>query len=337
MPPGDYSFNIRASNNDGFWTTEGVYFAVTVSPPYWQTWWFFLIAGVFCTALLFFGYHNRVKNIRKYNQRLQKKVEERTSELKMSNQELKKLIEEKNKLMSVLAHDLRNPFTAIMGYIELLKLNFEENNDHENLEMTSMLLDSGRNTLNLLENLLQWSGAKEGGLEPDFKLIEINELIREGIAMTEAQSIYKQIKVINKNKKPYWVRADRNMILSVIRNLISNGIKFSGENSVVEIDVKEMDTEIAISVKDRGVGIQHNDLRLLFSSNGARQKLGTQGEKGIGLGLQMCKEFVQKHNCKIWAESKPGQGSTFYFTLQKGIGRAEEAERPERNEKARTG
>ncbi len=318
IPPGNYNLKVRASNNDGYWNTNVSSFSFRVVPPFWQTTWFYLLVFVLVGVLIIGGFRYRVRNIRKNNRQLQRMVAERTEELSVSNKELKEHIEDKNKLHSILAHDLRNPFTAILGYIELIKSDFENKGDKEHVEMMNMLLDSGRNTLNLLENLLQWSGSKEGALEPNFEAVDVSQLVVEAISMTEAQSTFKNIFVRNLIEDSYFVWADRNMILSVIRNLLSNAIKFSGRDSIVEISLKEQDNKVIVSVEDSGVGIPEDEANTIFSSHSkVQQKVGTQGEKGIGMGLMLCKEFIAKHDEEIWVSSKPKKGSTFSFSLSK--------------------
>lgn len=317
IPHGDYILKIRASNNDGFWSTEEASLSFKVVPPFWRTAWFFLGTSVLFIALLIGAFRYRLRNIQKNNRQLQRMVQERTEELSISNKELKKHIEEKSKLQSILAHDLRNPFAGILGYIELIRNEFKENDDQEHVEMMNMLLNSGRNTLNLLENLLQWSGTKKGGLEPNFKAVNTNDLVNEAISMTEAQASFKNIYVRNLIKDPHYVWADKNMILSVLRNLISNAIKFSGSDSIVEISLREEDDKVIISVEDSGVGIPENEIDHIFSSGSPQQKVGTLGEKGIGMGLMLCKEFIDKHEEKIWVSSRPMRGSTFSFSLKK--------------------
>lgn len=317
IPPGTYNLQVRASNNDGYWNTEAASFSFRVVPPFWQTTWFYL-AIVFLFGILIAGaFRYRVRSIQRYNRQLQQMVDERTEELSESNKELKKHIDEKNKLQSILAHDLRNPFSAILGYIELIRNEFEDKGEREHVEMMKMLLDSGRNTLALLENLLQWSGSKEGGLETRFEMIDVTELVNEAISMTEAQSTFKNIFVRNLIDEPHYVWADRNMILSVIRNLISNAIKFSGRDSIVEISLKEKGEKVIVSVEDSGVGIIEEEQGKIFSSEKMQQKVGTQGEKGIGMGLMLCKEFIDKHDEDIWVSSTPKKGSTFSFSLEK--------------------
>ena len=317
LSPGDYRLLVRASNNDGFWNEKGAVFAFSVYPPFWQTAWFYLLIFVLISLLLFAVYRYRVQAIRRYNLILKKEVDERTRELKASNNELKQLINEKNKLHKVLAHDLRSPFTSILGHLDLLKMNFEQTGDEENVQLTDMILNSGRSTLNLLENLLNWTGVNSGGLKAEKKSLNIQALVAEAKQMIEAQATFKNVDIISNIDQEIWVIADQNMISTVLRNLISNAIKFSGHQSKVEIDVEEKEDEVIVSVKDFGVGIQTNELEKLFDSNNVQPKLGTGGESGIGMGLQICKEFIDKHEGKLWVDSTPAMGSTFYFTLKK--------------------
>jgi len=317
LPVGEYTLRVRASNNDGFWNEEGASVSFSVLPPFWQTSWFYLMMAMLLVLSVFGVISYRVRNIRKYNIQLQKKVDERTAELRVSNQELKELIGEKNKLHSILAHDLRNPFTSIIGYIDLLRQTYKDEGDKENQEMMELLLDSGKNTLNLLENLLQWSGSKGNGLDPDMEPTNVSLLAEEAIKMTDAQASFKNIQVQFEKKELIYVVADRNMILSVIRNLVSNAIKFSGSHSEVSVHIVERPDDVLVSVKDNGVGMAEVESNVLFSGRSLHNKLGTQGEKGVGMGLQICKDFVEVHGGKIWVNSKPGKGSTFYFTLKK--------------------
>lgn len=317
IPPGDYTFKVRASNSDGFWSSETAELSFEVIPPFWQTVWFYLGILVISAIVIMGAFRYRMRSMQKYNRQLEKRVGERTEELRVSNRELKRHIEEKNKLQSVLAHDLRNPFSAILGYIELIKNEFEQKGETEQVEMMKMLLDSGRNTLSLLENLLQWTGSKEGGLETDFAPVNIMKLVDEAISMTDAQATFKNISVQNLIEEPYEVRADRNMILSVIRNLISNAIKFSGRDSTVKVSLEEKGDKVIVSVEDSGVGIPPEEQEKLFTSEKMQQKVGTQGEKGIGLGLMLCKEFIEKHDEELWVTSTPKKGSTFSFSLEK--------------------
>ena len=315
LAPGDYTFKVKASNNDGFWNEEGIELSFTVLPPYWQTLWFFLLVSTSIIALLVFAYRLRIQNIRKYNIKLQRVVEERTHELKISNQELKKLIEEKNKLHSILAHDLRNPFNTILSYIELLQAEFEQDGNDEYSELTEMILNSGRNSLNLLENLLQWAGSKDGGLNANIENVELKGLIKEVVEMAGTQASFKNVKINIEMKKPVFVKADKNMTKAIVRNLLSNAIKFSEGGNNIKISCSKINESAHITVTDHGVGIPEDQLETIFEGVHKNSQAGTQGEKGIGMGLALCKEFVIIQDGKIWVESSPGKGSTFTFTL----------------------
>lgn len=317
LPVGEYTLRVRASNNDGLWNEEGASISFSVEPPFWQTAWFFLLMLTLLIIVVFAVISYRVRSIHKYNKELQKKVDERTAELRVSNKELKEMIDEKNKLHSILAHDLRNPFTSIIGYIDLLRQTFKDAGDRENQKMMELLLDSGKNTLNLLENLLQWSDSKGRGLEPDMEPTNINLLVKEAVKMADAQASFKNIHIHFNESEPVYVNVDRNMILSVIRNLISNAIKFSGSETKITLAVEVRFDDVLLSVQDNGVGMSEEESKTLFSGGRVHKKLGTQGEKGIGMGLQICKEFVDVHGGEIWVKSHMGEGSTFYFTLPK--------------------
>ena len=317
LPAGDYVIKIKASNNHGIWNEEVAFAGFSVSPPFWQAAWFITLMVLLLSFGIFVVINIRIKSIRKQNQILQKRVDERTEELSNSNTELKKLIEEKNKLHSILAHDLRSPFSSIIGYVDLLRQTFKDEGDEENHQMMELLLDSSKNTLSLLDNLLQWSGTKGKGLDPNIEPTDINLLVEEALKMTETQARFKEIDVLFIPGAPKYVHADRNMILTVVRNLVSNALKFSGNNTSVHVRTEDQEDNVLVSINDEGVGMAEDECMTLFEGNNAYKKLGTQGEKGIGMGLQVCKEFLEIHGQKIWADSRPGEGSTFYFTLQK--------------------
>ncbi len=317
MPSGEYQLLVKATNNDGFWSDEILLHTITVTPPFWQKLWFILSIIALLGAVIFGIYQYRLRNIRKMNVTLQKKVFEQTLELRQSNEELKELIDEKIKLQRVLAHDLRNPFTAILGYMELLKSNYEKEQNQENIEIIDMILYSGKNTLNLLENLLQWSISRSGALKIDIKPSNIQFLVDEALESTEAQAAFKNIKVISHIYDPIYVLADNNMIKTVLRNLISNSIKFSAQNENIDIYCTDHNSDIIISVSDNGIGISEDKIRELFSTEKVVTKVGTSGEKGIGIGLKICKEFIDKHDGIIWAENNSHKGTVFKFSLKK--------------------
>lgn len=314
LNPGRYVFRVKAANSDGIWNNEGTALVLVISPPFWKTIWFIVSVTLLLIGLLFLGYKLRVRAIHQYNRQLEKTVEERTTLLTHANSELKKHINEKDKLLCIIGHDLRNPFFSIIGYMELLEEEFEKAQNSEHLENIRYLLNVSRNTHNLLENLLQWAIKKNKIFEIKAEVINMCELVENAIAMVSSQADYKKITLVKLCSDNMFIHADENMILTVLRNLISNAIKFSDQDSKIEIIVKEESGNIVTSVRDHGIGMDESVLSRLFSKSNT-QKPGTMGEIGTGLGLVLCQEIVQKHEGKIWAESSPGEGSTFSFSL----------------------
>jgi signal transduction histidine kinase len=184
------------------------------------------------------------------------------------------------------------------------------------MENIKYLLNICRNTLNLLDNLLHWANKKGKIYEVKPEVIKMSSIVDTAMDMVSSQAVYKEIILEKSYCEDLYIHADQDMILTVLRNLISNAIKFSDKNSTIEIFVQEKAGNVVTSVRDHGVGMDGEVLDKLFSKSDVR-KPGTMGEFGTGLGLVLCHELIQKHEGKIWAESIPGKGSTFYFSLAK--------------------
>lgn len=316
LPHGTYTLRIRASNNDGIWNEEGLSYTFTVSPPFWLTWWFILSAILLASLLLFSFYRYRVERIKRANIELEHQVDIRTEELKEVNQELQQLILEKNKMQRVLGHDLRNPLSGIIGYLELLSLDDGDSDNSDQKQIIEMLLDSSRETLNLLENLINFSSGTSA-VKPLIKKIPLHRLLTDALSITEIQTSQKDITVTQTGDNSVLIEADQNMLLSVFRNLLSNAVKFSPNGSTITLDVQDRGDETVISVIDQGVGMNKEKVENLFNEQLRNSQLGTMGEKGMGIGLQICKDFIEKHQGSITVESEPGKGSTFFVHLPK--------------------
>jgi len=176
-----------------------------------------------------------------------------------------------------------------------------------------------KNQYKLLENLLDWSRIQTGKME--FRPIRINltEKVCDIINILNGNAVQKEICLINNVANDIFVNADQNMLQSIIQNLVSNAIKFTNHKGKIVIEAIEKDNFYHISVKDTGIGIHPKDVHKLFRIDIQFTMLGTEKEKGTGLGLNLCKELVEKHGGKIWAESEPGKGTTFIFTLPEDI------------------
>jgi len=235
--------------------------------------------------------------------------------LKKSEAKLRDLNNQKDKFFSIIAHDLRNPFSAIIGLSELLTDQIKEK-DYKGIEMYANLIGkSTKQAMNLLMNLLDWSRAQTGGIEFNPEKLELVDLIEENKIQFNAIARQKAISVKKYLPNDITVYADRHMISTVIRNLISNAIKFTGEEGEIKITADNCGEEIIVSISDNGVGIDPERIEKIFRIDDSESTPGTNNEKGTGLGLILCKEFVEKHGGKIWVESEQGKGSSFYFTL----------------------
>jgi len=239
----------------------------------------------------------------------------KTEEISELNLKLNQLNNSKDKFFSIIAHDLRSPFNAIIGFSELLNEQIREKN-YENIEEYAVIIqNSSERTLDLLKNLLEWARLQTGKIEFTAVDFLFNDLLKETIELSNDAASHKSIQIINTINQEIWVHADKSMIGTILRNLISNAIKFSNPGGKITISTEKNDNEIVFSVSDTGIGISEVDQLRMFKIEENFSVKGTQNEKGTGLGLILCKEFVEKNDGQIWVESEVGVGSTFYFTL----------------------
>ncbi len=243
---------------------------------------------------------------------LRKEAQEKIKEY---NRELKQLNESKDKFFSIIAHDLRNPFNSLFGFIQMLIEEYDQLSDEEIIHILKEMEESTKTSYQLLDNLLQWAKSQSGKMEIRRITFNINDVVERNIKLLCNISKRKNIKIINKIRTEVYIRADEQMIDTVIRNLITNAIKFTNYNGEITIDVNIENSNAVVSVSDNGVGMQKSTLDNLFKVGHEISYVGTDNEKGTGLGLLLCKEFIQKNGGRIWVESKLGFGSQFYFSL----------------------
>lgn len=235
--------------------------------------------------------------------------------LRESELQLKEINKSKDKLFSIIAHDLKSPFTSIVGYSEILKDYTANCNQQETVNYASIINTSSKQTLQLLENLLDWARLQQGRIIFRPQNLNFNELEYEVFDLTKDIAEQKGISIQNTIPANLNVYADKDMIKIVLRNLVSNAVKFTPKGGYVEISSKLTDKEVFISVTDNGVGISADDIGKLFDISSNFSTKGTNEEKGTGLGLSLCKEFVEMNNGKIWVKSELGKGSNFSFSL----------------------
>jgi len=312
---GKYTFMVEASNSDGFWSDSKLSLSVIVSPPIWQTWWFILITVLLLVIVIGSFYIYRIGSLKRYSNALEKDVFDRTQELNKQKETLQELNLMKDKFFSIIAHDLKNPFQALLGFSDILESEYNDLAEEEKLTYIKYISQSAKNIFNLLTNLLTWSRAQTSKISFEPKVLFLNEIIEQTLELLKNNTLNKNIDIQNKVIDSVNVFADKNMVETILRNIISNAIKFTPLNGEIVIDSLQLDSMIQISIKDTGIGMKENDVKNLFAIDKTVSKTGTSGESGTGLGLLISKEFIQKNGGKIWVESVLGQGSTFYFTL----------------------
>jgi len=231
--------------------------------------------------------------------------------------ELGELNATKDKFFSIIAHDLRSPFNGLIGASDLLIQSFENLEKEIVIDLIRSMNTASRNAFNLLNNLLEWSRSQTGRIEWDPNITDISRIIRENKILLKQNFEEKGIGLFNEIQENTFVYADEHMINTVIRNLITNALKYSRRGEEIRISSKEIGNFLEISVSDTGTGIKPQDIGKLFRIDVHHTTKGTENEQGTGLGLILCKEFVEKHKGKIWVESELGKGTTFRFTLPK--------------------
>ncbi|HRE41306.1 MAG TPA: HAMP domain-containing sensor histidine kinase [Ignavibacteria bacterium] len=229
------------------------------------------------------------------------------------NKQLNELNINKDELISILAHDLRSPVSGISELLNLILEDYDTISDEELKDYIKTASKTSSEAFNLLENLLEWTRIKTGKKQFEPVIFDVKPEINKVVDLFEINLMNKKIHLINKSGKHY-VNADKNSFNTILRNLISNAVKFTGVNGEISIETFEKDKNLFISVKDSGTGISSDKISLLFS-NEIKSTLGTNNEKGTGYGLLICKELIEKSGGQLYVESKPNEGSIFKFSL----------------------
>ena len=238
------------------------------------------------------------------------------NELKQKNIELQEINATKDKFFKIIAHDLKNPFISLLGASELLYENAHKYNSDKIAKLTKILNDSAKSGYDMLLNMLEWSRSQAGSMV--FQPVEINfkDQITKNHKNLIEHACSKKINLKFEIASDMHVYADKNMLDTILRNLVSNALKFTPSGGEVIVSSKKENGFVIISIKDTGVGINKSDFDKLFKTDIKFSNPGTEHEEGTGLGLLLCKEFVEKHEGKIWVESEVDKGSTFYFSLK---------------------
>ncbi|PLX23841.1 MAG: hypothetical protein C0599_03585 [Salinivirgaceae bacterium] len=242
-------------------------------------------------------------------------INNQKKEIEKQRKQLDELNSSKDKFFSIIAHDLKNPIAGFLGLTEVLSQDLQSFTDDEKQEFINLIYRSSKQLHSLLENLLQWSRAQTGRLSFKPRKVNIHRLMMENIALAKASAELKQIEIVIDIDESVEAWADTDMVNSMIRNILSNAIKFTHKEGTISIGTSIDEKYVQISIKDNGIGITEEEIEKLFKIGYSNSKLGTENEEGTGLGLILCKEFAKRNNGDLYVESKLNEGSTFTFTL----------------------
>ncbi len=237
------------------------------------------------------------------------------TELKAQQNKLKDAIATKDKFFSIISHDLRGPIGGILGLSEILKEDLKEKNYESLEEYVHVISDEIKKTHKLLENLLLWSHSQKGKLSLKPEVLNAQTLATDVIGLLRGLADKKEVQIINEIPKGLHVKADKEMLSTIIRNLVSNAIKFTDKDGMITLKAEKKKQFVHFSISDTGIGMTEKMKNNLFDISVNISRNGTNNEKGTGLGLMLCKEFVEKHGGKIWVESKENQGTTMFFVI----------------------
>lgn len=235
--------------------------------------------------------------------------------IKMYNEELKNLNASKDKFFSIIAHDLRSPFTALLGYSDLIVNEFDEMESEEIKQFATYINQEAKNVYGLLDNLLAWSRIQRGQFPFEPSEFKIESTIEKAITLFNDTAKHKGIILTSEVEEEISAYADENSFFTALRNLISNAIKFTPENGEINIKAKIVDNFARVTVADNGIGIKDEDIKKLFKPDVHHTTIGTSNEKGTGLGLLLCKELIEKNGGQISVSSEIGKGTKFTFTI----------------------
>jgi signal transduction histidine kinase/ligand-binding sensor domain-containing protein/CheY-like chemotaxis protein len=343
LQPGNYSLHIRVTSIHNPAICAERIVTIKILPPFWKTWWFRLIMSLIVFASFFLFYFYRIRQLEKSQELLEKTVVERTSQivaqkeelvvqaetledqylsLKGKQKELELVVADlqhsnstKNKLFSIISHDLKSPFSGVSGIIQVLFDRFDAINNERKKELLEGSLVSLQSINTLIDNLLQWSRSQTDGIVLQFTDIPLADFLVDTcnpvLTLMNSKNITFKIDIFPSRS----IYADQNTIATVIRNIVQNAIKFCPEYGTIIIEATTNEKSIRIDIKDTGLGMEQSLIDTILHSKNTQSNIGTLGENGTGLGLEICKDFIQMNNGKLFISSQINEGTVVSIEL----------------------
>lgn len=329
LPPRNYTFKLKAINKQGVIGEDYITAEIRVQPMFYQQWWFILLM-VFVGILLFYGFYRmKTRYLRNQEKRLKMEIQFRTNELEKQvdaaeikqkiiekqTGDLIKMNQSKDRFISIIAHDLKGPFGGFLGLIRILNDEYKNLSEAEIREYLQVVRDSSENVYKLLENLLGWARLQNKSTKPVLKDLDAEMAVYRALKIMGPIASDKAIDIVINCEKDLEVRADINMLDTVLRNIISNAIKFSFPKSIIKINTYKREQFICFEIIDKGMGMSEEDIESLFDLNTHFSRKGTSNETGTGIGLILCNEMTQAQRGKLLVESQPGHGTIFSILI----------------------
>ncbi len=308
---GKEKYEIRARTKDSLWNNKTIVLEVVKTPHPWQTWYFWLFIVAFAALMLFFYFKRRLYKIENEKRKLESIVAERTKKLKISNESLILSNATKDRLFSIIAHDLRNPLNSLLGFTSLIHAQSGLYSEEEIKQFIATIYISSKNLNNLLDNLLGWSRLQMDKIKPNFRNAVVDDIVKANLRFLDGNIGEKELKIKHYEYSGALAYIDIDLLSLIIRNIVSNAIKFTPYNGEITIRTTLADDYICISIKDNGRGMDEKTLGLLFGDGNNFTNVGTNDEQGTGLGLVLCNDFIKLIKGKIEVKSTPGIGSEF--------------------------
>lgn len=332
LPSGEYRLIVMTKNRLSVWSDPVYSASIVIEKPFYFKLWFMFFAVV--VFVVFYLLIHKFLLTHREQARLETMVQERTKELADSELKLKRTLDgleeevkqrtleldnlnrTKDKIFSIISHDLRSPFMSILGFSEILEDEIDEMDKKEIKSTVEKILISSRNTVSLVDGLLEWSRLQIGGLVPEHKDVNTGKVIEEVLELFQPQLTKKGITLKSNVHGSLHVFTDENIVKSVVSNLLSNAIKFTNPNGKISVSAKKMEEDVILIVEDSGIGMNAEMVKNLFTLTGIKSRKGTANEKGTGLGMNITHDLLKKTGGDIKVESSPGEGTKFTVTFR---------------------
>lgn len=314
LDPGNYEICIRCKHEGNYSWSENRVIPLRVNQVWYLRWYTILTEMILILLIVYLSSQYSKRRARQQMIDLERIVSERTAQLQDANENLLLANKAKDRFLSIIAHDLRNPFNAIRGFSKMLIRDTDMLSEEEKKELTEMIYKSSDDTFKLLESLLEWANVQKGKFKLNRVEFDLAEVLQTNLELHKSMASLKNINVKG-DFKSLKVNADKSMVDTIIRNLMSNAIKFSHVNQTVLLSAIENDNFAIVQVKDEGVGMTETQVKNLFKIDTIVASEGTANETGTGFGLMLSKEFVQMNGGQIWVKSAKGKGTSFYFSI----------------------